>query len=79
MEGRKRASWRQSTQVAAEPGQNERVCGGANRETPGGGSIRLSHPSRCPGARCGVAWVPLTKTVHFRLVWGTHFLFHLSD
>ena len=40
---------------------------------------RSPHPRRCPWAGCGVASAPLTKTVHFRLVSGTHFLFHLSD
>ena len=38
-----------------------------------------AHPRRCPWAGCGVQSAPLTKTVHFSLVSGTHFLFHLSD
>ena len=37
------------------------------------------HPRRCPWAGFGVAPTPLTKTVRFRLVSGTHVLFHLSD
>ena len=40
---------------------------------------RSPHPRRCPLPGCGVASAPLTKTVHFRLVLGTHFLLHLSD
>ena len=103
MEGRKQAPWRQSTKGAAEPGEDERVRGGAGGETPGGslpltyprgetpgggtpggstpggGSLLLTAPQKVPMGQCGVAPTPLTKTVRFRLVWGTHFLFHLSD
>ena len=79
MEGRKRASWRQSTKGAAEPGEDERIRGGAGGETPGGVSLPLTPPQKVQWAGCGVASAPLTKTVHFRLVSGTHFLFHLSD
>ena len=79
VESRKRASWRQSTKGTAEPGEDERVRRGASGETPGEGSLRSPHPRSGPRAGCGVASAPLTKTLHFRLVWGTHFLFHLSD
>ena len=60
-------------------GRTSGSAGKAGGETPGGGSLRSPHPRRGPRAGCGVASAPLTKTVHFRLVWGTHFLFHLSD
>ena len=79
MEGRKRASWRQSTQVAAEPGEEERVLRGASGETPGEAPSCSPHPRRCPWAGCGVESAPLTNNVSFRLISGTHFLFHLSD
>ena len=43
VEGRKQAPWRQSTKGAAEPGEDQRVCGGAGGETPGG-SLPLTYP-----------------------------------
>ena len=80
MEGKKRASWRQSTKGTAEPGEDERVRGKSRRRDT---RRRLppAHPTPegAHGPGGGVASAPLTKTVHFRLVWGTHFLFHLSD
>ena len=36
-------------------------------------------PLKVPMSQRRVASAPLTKTVCFRLVSGTHFLFHLSD
>ena len=36
-------------------------------------------PLKVPMSWHGFASAPLTKTVRFRLVSGTHFLFHLSD
>ena len=53
MEGRKRASWRQSTKVAAEPGEDEQVLRGAGGETPGRGSLPLSPPQKVPMGRVG--------------------------
>ena len=63
VEGRKRASWRQSTKGAAEPGEEERVLRGAGGETPGGGALALTPPQKVPTgqARCGVASAPLTS------------------
>ena len=62
MEGRKRASWRQSTKVAAEPGEDEWVLRGAGGETPGRGSLPLTPPQKVPtGRRCGFASTPLTS------------------
>ena len=77
VEGRKRASWRQSTKGAAEPGEDERSA-----EEPAE-RHQEEAPSRSPqkvpmGPVLGR--IPsVTKTVHFRLVSGTHFLLHLSD
>ena len=64
MEGRKRASWRQSTQVAAEPGEEEQVSWRRQwrdmqrrlppdhptpeGETPGGSSLPLTPPQKVP-------------------------------
>ena len=79
VESRKRASWGQSTQVTAEPGADERVRRGARGETPGGVSLPLTPPQKVPMSRVRGRIAPLTKTVHFRLVLGTHFLLHLSD
>ena len=48
VEGRKWASWRQSTQVAAEPGEDDLVRRGPGGETPGGGSLPLTPPQKVP-------------------------------
>ena len=53
VEGRKRASWWQSTKVAAEPGEDEQVLRGAGGETPGGGSLPLTPPQKVPMGRVG--------------------------
>ena len=79
VEGRKRASWRQSTKGAAEPGEDERSAEEPAERHQEEAPSRSPHPRRCPLPGCGVASAPLTKTVHFRLVLGTHFLLHLSD
>ena len=51
VEGRKRASWRQSLKVSAEPGEDKRARGGAGGETPGGGSLPLTPPQKVPMGR----------------------------
>ena len=63
MEGRKRASWRQSTKVTAEPGEDKQVLRGAGGETPRGGSLPLTPPQKVPTglAGCGFASTPLTS------------------
>ena len=63
MEGRKRASWQQSTKVTAEPGEDKQVLRGAGGETPGGGSLPLTPPQKVPTGRagCGFASTPLTS------------------
>jgi len=76
-------------------GRRSRSAGGGSGETCRGGSLPITppqkerhleeapshspHPRRCPWAGCGVESAPLTKNVSFRLISGTHFLFHLSD
>lgn len=51
VEGRKRASWRQSLKVSAEPREDKRARGGAGGETPGGGSLPLTpEGAHGPGA-----------------------------
>ena len=71
MEGRKQASWRQSTKVSAEPGEDERVLGERAERHPEEAPSRSPHrPGRVQGR---------IRSPHFRLVSGTHFLFHLSD
>ena len=79
MEGRKRASWRQSTKVAAEPGEEERVFGRSQESSE-------RHQEEAPPAHPtpeGAHWPGRVRvrihSPHFRLVSGTHFLFHLSD
>ena len=59
VEGRKRASWWQSTKVAAEPGEHERVLRGAGGETPGRGSLPLTPPQKVPTGRAGAGSHPL--------------------
>ena len=63
VEGRKRASWRQSTKVTAEPGEDKQVLRGAGGETPRGGSLPLTPPQKVPTglAGCGFASTPLTS------------------
>ena len=63
VEGRKRASWQQSTKVTAEPGEDKQVLRGAGGETPGGGSLPLTPPQKVPTGRagCGFASTPLTS------------------
>ena len=53
MEGRKRASWRQSTKVTAEPGEDKQVLRGAGGETPRGGSLPLTPPQKGPTGLVG--------------------------
>ena len=77
LEGRKLAAKHKGRSRAWGGGAGLREEPGVLGETPGGGSSRSPHPRRCPGAGCGVAPAPLTKTVPFRLV--SVFLFHLSD
>ena len=59
VEGRKRASWRQSTKVAAEPGEDEWVLRGAGGETPGRGSLQLTPPQKVPTGLAGAGSHPL--------------------
>ena len=72
VEGRKRASWQQSTQVAAEPGEEP-----AERHPEEAPSTHPT-PEGAHGQGGGSHPLPSLR-LHFRLVWGTHFLFHLSD
>ena len=77
MESRKRASWRQSTKGTAEPGEDERVRGKSRRR-----DTRRRLPPAHPTPE-GAHWPGRVRvrihSPHFRLVSGTHFLFHLSD
>ena len=75
MEGRKRASWRQSTKVSAEPGEDERVLGEPAERHP---EEPPAHPTPEGAHRPGRVQGRI-RSPHFRLVSGTHFLFHLSD
>ena len=63
VEGRKRASWRQSTKGAAEPGEDERSAEEPAERHQEEAPSRSPHPRRCPLPGCGVASAPLTKTV----------------
>ena len=86
-EGRKRASRRQSRKVAAESSEEQRrdprrrlpPASPAQRRDPRKRLPPAYPPLKVPMSWHGFASAPLTKTVRFRLVSGTHFLFHLSD
>ena len=78
---------RQSRKVTAESSEEQRrdprrrlpPARPAQRRDP-----RKRLPPAYPSLKVPMSWhgfasAPLTKTVRFRLVSGTHFLFHLSD
>ena len=78
MQGSKPACWKQRTKVAAETLEDARVHRRSRRRDTRRRLPPAQPPQKVPMGRVRGHIPPLTKTLQFRLVSGTHF-FHLCD